>query len=82
MKLTECINVEGGTTCGLYIRRRYKTQLNFCQADQAADRSKLADSKIREFASHLLPLIVETWVEASSSEQLNHSEGLIRLTST
>ena len=58
--------------CPLYTKRNFDLKLDIQQAGYVSIKEMTSSSQqVKEFASHLLPLLMETWIEALASEQLN-----------
>lgn len=58
--------------CPLYTNRNFYLKLDIQQAGHVSIKEMTSSSQlVQEFASHLLPLLMESWIEALASEQLN-----------
>lgn len=67
-----------GIECPLYIQRNFNVALCAKQSDIIFSEKFSPSRQFQDFTSHLFPLLVETWVEALTSEQLNKNQGKIK----
>lgn len=63
--------------CPLYLTRNFNLNLNFQKPGHFAVNERSSPChQLQEFSAHLFPLLMETWVEALASEQLNKNQGM------
>ncbi|XP_057370079.1 testis-expressed protein 10-like [Daphnia carinata] len=64
-----------GKSCPLYMKRNFDVRLNIQKPGHlSVNDSNSPSLHIQGFASQILPLLIETWVEAMASEQLNKDQ--------
>ncbi len=65
-----------GNPCPVYTKRDFNVTLNIQRPGYfAVNETTSASHCLQKFSSHLFPLLIETWVEAMASEQLNKNQG-------
>ena len=70
------VNFLHGKPYPVYIKRNFNVTLNIQRPGHLVVNEKASPNQcFQEFSSHLFPLLIETWVEAMASEQLNKNQG-------